>query len=75
MLYEPHSGGYALIIDDLRVRRVPCRLAVKVGGAYMARDPMPAGWRCAVSSVDHRTYCAFKGSRRRFVFNFEGDAG
>lgn len=75
MLYEPRSGGYALIIDDLRVRRVSCRLAVKVGGAYTARDPMPAGWRCGVSSVDYRTYCAFMGSRRRFNFNFEGDAG
>jgi len=70
--YAPKNGGYSLIIGDMRVRRIGCAKSARIGGAYLAGAPVPAGWRCQQGL---RTACRYRHSQRRFSFVFEGDAG
>ncbi len=70
--YAPKNGGYSLIIEDMRVWRIGCAKAARLGGAYLAGDPVPASWRCQQGV---RTACRYRHSRRRFSFIFGGDAG
>ena len=73
-LYEPRSGGYALIIEKLHVQRIACKKAANIGGAYIARDYIPVGWHCATNRRG-TTACHYKHSRHKFRFVFGGDAG
>jgi hypothetical protein len=73
--YAPKNGGYALIIEQMRVQRITCRRAAKIGGAYYAGDPVPPGWSCSYSEADYLTHCRYRSSRHAFRFAFGGDAG
>lgn len=75
LIYAPRNGGPGLIILHLRVHGVSCGRALKVGGAYSAGDPTPAGWSCRYSTSGSWTSCRYKESARRFKFAFGGDAG
>ena len=71
--YNPKGGGYALILEQLRVHRVSCIRAAKIGGASIVGDPMPRGWKCKTGYS--ATSCHNHGGKRRFKFVFGGDAG
>ncbi|HEX6688497.1 MAG TPA: hypothetical protein VF085_07510 [Solirubrobacterales bacterium] len=70
--YAPKNGGFGLIIEKMHVQRIGCEKAAMIGGAYIAGDPVPAGWHCRQAT---RTSCRYRHSRRKFRFQFGGDAG
>lgn len=72
LLYPPRSGGFALIIFELRVSRVSCRQGLKVAGAYSAGEKMPRGWRCQ-RRKSGRIAC--RRDKARLSYYFGGDAG
>lgn len=72
-VYAPKSGGFGLILERVRAHRISCAGAARIGGAYYAGDPIPAGWRCATSDAEYWTACVH--GRRRLRFFFGGDAG
>jgi hypothetical protein len=74
--YGPKGGGWALILDFMRVRGVSCRRAAKIGGAFIARDPIPPGWHCHyLEDPAGWTSCRYRHSTRLLKFAFGGDAG
>jgi hypothetical protein len=68
---EPSTGGYAIIIDNLRVSRISCAAGLKVAGRDAGRGRSPGGWNC--STRFPTTTC--RRGQQRVQFSLGGDAG
>lgn len=71
--YNPKSGGYAIILANVRATGVSCAKAARIAGAHMAQERKPSGWRCSTAENGGRTICR-KGAAR-VAFTFDGTAG
>jgi hypothetical protein len=70
--YAPKNGSWGLIFVHVRVSGVSCRKGIKILGAHVAGDGLPAHWRCRDLSRG-RTKCSHG---KRWVGGvFSGDAG
>ncbi|MEA2219051.1 MAG: hypothetical protein QOJ35_1677 [Solirubrobacteraceae bacterium] len=70
--YSDGGPGYAVIVQDLRVRGVTCQAGLIVAGkaAISAGEHVPTGWRCTTMS---RVVCS--RGHDRVTFTPGGDAG
>jgi hypothetical protein len=70
--FRPSGGGFALLVNDLRARRVSCARALTIAGTHTLGAALPAGWRCRAAGAA-RSVCT---RRRAYVsYVFGGDAG
>lgn len=71
-LYPPKNGGFALIIEHLKVKGVTCARGVTIAGAHSAGDASPSGWKCRDHGIKP-TVCM--RARARVTYVSGGDAG
>lgn len=71
-LYDT-GGRWATIIADVQVRHITCRRGVKIVGAAMAGEALPAGWHCSFSSRSGFYRCGH--GKRKASGRSGGDAG
>jgi hypothetical protein len=74
LLYAPRNGGFALIVDDLRVHGISCRRGLGIAGASAAGEPLPGAWTCHYDSERLLTACR-RDRRHSLTYVFGGDAG